>query len=171
MSFLQNLLQSPLLSRVRRNHGLEHATIHVLSQRFPGLFLAGHSDHQGFWIIGQVPQEAVEQAVHEALDRLRRGEHHLALHPGCGTNYLTSGALTGLAGALAMSGARRWRDRWERLPLVILAATVALMFSQPLGMWLQEHLTTAGDPGNLEVVSILPAQRGSLPAFRVITRG
>ncbi len=171
MTRLRALLEHPWLLRIRRNHGLEHATIHLLAQRFPGTFLAGHSDAQGFWILGTVPLEAVQSAVHEALERLRRGERHLALHPGCGTNYLTSGALAGLAGAAALSGARNRRERWERLPLVVLAATVALLFSQPMGMWLQEHLTTSGDPGDLEVVDILPTHRGQLPAFRVLTRG
>ena len=173
MSLVDTLIQTSLssLDRIRRNHGLEHATIHILAQRFPGVFLAGHSDGRGFWIIGQVPQEAVEQAAREALERLRRGERHLALHPGCGTNYLTSGAMAGLAGALAMTGARSRREKWDRLPLVVLAATVALILSQPVGMWLQERLTTSGDPGDLDIVDVIPSQRGQLPAFRVITRG
>lgn len=173
MSFIEPLfhLLAGHLDRIRRNHGLEHATIHLLSQRFPGVFLAGHSDTQGFWLFGQVPLEAVAQAAQEALERLRRGERHLALHPGCGTNYLTSGTMAGLAGALAMSGARTRRDRRERLPLVVLAATVALIFSQPVGMWLQERLTTSGDPGGLEIVEVIPSQRGQLPAYRVLTRG
>lgn len=173
MSFLEPLfrLLAGYLDRVRRNHGLEHATIHLLAQRFPGTFLAGHSDPQGFWLFGEVPHEAVVQAAHEALERLRRGERHLALHPGCGTNYLTSGAMAGLAGVLAMSGARNRRDRRERLPLVVLASTVALIFAQPVGMWLQEHLTTSGDPRGLEIVEVLPTRRGQLPAYRVLTRG
>ena len=171
MSRLSALLNHPLVSRVRRNHALEHATIHLLSRRFPGLFLAGHSDWEGFWIIGPVSQEAVEEAAREALERLRHGERYLALHPGCGTNYLTSGAMAGLGGLLAMVGARSRRERWERIPLVILTATVALLFSQPLGMWLQEHLTTSGDPGDLEIVRVTPTHRGAMPAFRVETRG
>jgi len=171
MNKLAAFLRHPWLSRVRRNHALEHATIHLLSRRFPGLFLAGHSDWEGFWILGPVPREAVEAAAHEALDRLRRGERHLAVHPGCGTNYLTSGAMAGLGGLLAMTGARNRRERWERLPLVILTATVALLFSQPVGMWIQEHLTTSADPGDLEIVEVIATRRGYLPAFRVVTRG
>ena len=62
------------LSRVRRNHGVEHATLHVLSQRYPHVPIAGHSDTQGFWIIGNLPLEAVTQATQEALQRLRGGQ-------------------------------------------------------------------------------------------------
>lgn len=171
MNWLNRLLSFPPIDRTRRNHGLEHATIHLLSKRFPQTPLAGHSDPEGFWILGAVPPEAVEQAVHEALDRLRRGERHWAIHPGCGTNYLTSGAMAGLAGAFAMSGTRRWREKLDRLPLLLILSTLALLASQPLGAWLQAHITTSGDPGALEVVEIIPTQRGKLPAYRVLTRG
>jgi hypothetical protein len=44
----------PVISRVQRNHGLEHATLHILSQRYPKQSLSGHSDTGGFWIIGDV---------------------------------------------------------------------------------------------------------------------
>ncbi len=161
-----------LISRVRRNHGLEHATIHLLSQRYPHTFLAGHSDPEGFWLLGDVPTEAVEEAVHSALQRLRNGEHNLAIHPGCGTNYLVSGGLAALAGAVGMGGAgRRWRERLDRLPLVLMLGTVALMFSQPLGYWLQEKVTTDGVPGDLEIVEIVPTRRGRVQAHRIVTRG
>lgn len=161
-----------LISRVRRNHGLEHATIHLLSRRHPNTFLAGHSDPEGFWLIGNVPTAAVESAVQEALERLRGGERRLAIHPGCGTNYLVSGGLAALAGALAMLGVgKRWRDKANRLPLAVMLGTVALMFSQPLGYLLQERVTTDGDPGALEIVEIIPTRQGRFTAHRVLTRG
>jgi len=161
-----------LISRVRRNHGLEHATIHLLSRQHPNTFLAGHSDPEGFWLIGNVPTAAVESAVQEALERLRGGERRLAIHPGCGTNYLVSGGLAALAGALAMLGVgKRWRDKANRLPLAVMLGTVALMFSQPLGYLLQERVTTDGDPGALEIVEIIPTRQGRFTAHRVLTRG
>ena len=161
-----------LISRVRRNHGLEHATIHLLSRQYPNTFLAGHSDPEGFWLIGNVPTAAVESAVQEALERLRGGERRLAIHPGCGTNYLVSGGLAALAGALAMLGVgKRWRDKADRLPLAVMLGTVALMFSQPLGYLLQERVTTDGDPGALEIVEIIPTRQGRFTAHRVLTRG
>ncbi len=161
-----------LISRVRRNHGLEHATIHLLSQRHPDVFLAGHSDPEGFWLLGDVPTEEVEAAVQEALKRLHQGERRLAIHPGCGTNYLVSGGLAALAGALAMLGAgKRWRDKLDRVPLAVMFGTVALMFSQPLGFLLQEKVTTSGVPEGLEVVKVIPSRRGKMQAHRVLTRG
>ena len=75
--------------------------------------MAGHSTTAGFRILGDVPTEAVETAVREALMRLKAGEHDLAVHPNCGTNFVTAGIFSGLAGALTMLGVgqrRRLRD-------------------------------------------------------------
>ena len=114
----QTILDLPMLSRIRRNHGLEHATLHLLARRFPRKPMGGYSDPGGFWIVGSVPTEALQEAIEEALTRMRAGEHNLAIHPNCGTNFITAGTLAGLSGALAMVGVgRRWQDKLERLPL------------------------------------------------------
>jgi hypothetical protein len=168
---LKALLEIPAVSRIRRNHGLEHATIHILSRKFPRTSLGGHSDAGGFWIIGEVDTGSLQEAVTQALERLRGGEHELAVHPNCGTNFVTAGTAAGLAGAAAMFGAgRRWRDRLERLPLAMTLATLALIMAQPFGFALQKQITTSGNPGNLRVKSITPSKRGTLTAHRVKTR-
>ena len=176
MNLMQKIIETPPVSRVRRNHGLEHATMNVLSQRFPHLKLAGHSDFKGFWIIGDVPIEAVQDAVEQALSRLRAGERDLAVHSNCGTNYVTAGMLAGVAGAVAMTGVgRRWRDKLERLPLAMSLATLALIIGMPLGSLVQARVTTSGEPGDMQVVEIMTKMSGTasgrLKAHRVITRG
>lgn len=169
---LESVLENPVISRIRRNHGLEHATLHVLSQRHPGLPLAGHSDMRGFWILGDVSTEEVQSAVHEAMQRMVAGENNLAVHPNCGTNFVTSGILASLAAFVAMFGAgRRFRDRLERLPLMASMATIALIVSQPLGLLLQERVTTSSDVSTLQVTQILPSQRKSMKVHHVLTRG
>ena len=67
-------LERGAFSRIRRNHGLEHATIHVLSRMRPRARMAGHSDPGGFWLLGELSSEDVYTAVEEALTRLRAGE-------------------------------------------------------------------------------------------------
>ncbi|OGO33635.1 MAG: hypothetical protein A2W35_14400 [Chloroflexi bacterium RBG_16_57_11] len=167
-----DLLAYPPISRVRRNHGLEHATLYVLAERRPGRPLAGHSDFRGFWIIGDVETPELDAAVSEALQRLNTGESHLAVHPFCGTNLATAGILAGGAAGLAMFGAgRRWRDKLDRLPLAMSMATLALIFAQPLGMTLQREVTTSGVPGALRVMRIIPQVRGQIKAHRVLTEG
>ena len=60
---MTNLLDSPVILATRRNHGLEHATIYILSGHFPGKALAGHSNPGGFFILGDVPTESVREAA------------------------------------------------------------------------------------------------------------
>jgi len=169
---IQSILNKGFISRIRRNHGLEHATMTILAQRFPNTPMAGRSDTVGFWLIGDVPTEAVQEAVTEGLARMKAGEHHLAVHPHCGTNYVVSGTFAGLAGATAMAGVGpRVRDKLDRIPLAASLATLALIASQPLALLLQARLTTSGEPGDLEVVEIRPTRRSGIMAHHVITQG
>jgi hypothetical protein len=168
----ESILGVPAVSSIRRNHGLEHATLHILSQRYPGLSLAGHSNAAGFWLLGDVPTEAVRSAVDEALQRMRAGEHNLAVHANCGTNFVTAGTIAGVVGAMAMFGVgRRVKDKLERLPLAASLATIGLILAQPLGLLIQERITTSGQPGSLEVTDIKATRRGRLQAHRISTRG
>ena len=165
------VLDAPLISRIRRNHGLEHATLHLLAQRFPQRAMAGHSDMAGFWIIGNLSTFDVQWAVSEALGRLRLGQADLAIHPNCGTNLATAGVLAGLGAALVMLGSQnRLRERLERLPLAILMATAGVVLARPLGLLLQEHVTTSGFPEGLEIVKITPTTLGRLKVHRITTR-
>lgn len=149
------ILNSPYIRRVRRNHGLEHASVHMLSKRINNLSVAGRSDAGGFWLMGNVDTGLVEQSVNEALQRMRSGERQLAIHPNCGTSLLTTGMLVGMAALAGSVGVRRGAvDYLSRLPSVILMAILAIIFARPLGLKLQEHFTTLGDPGDLRVVNI-----------------
>ncbi len=167
-----NVLELPMISRIRRNHGLEHATLHTLANYLPHTMLAGHSDMGGFWIIGDIPSETLHVAVQEAITRLRAGENRLAIHPNCGTNYATMGALAGLAGAAAMLGAgKHVRDKLNRLPFAAVFATMALIIAQPVGLLLQARVTTSGNPGSLEVTTISQRKQGRVTVHRIQTRG
>lgn len=168
---MTGVMDTPVVSRIRRNHGLEHATIHLLSKGAVGRPLAGHSDANGFWILGEVPTQELAAAVTEALARLQNGERHLAIHPNCGTNFATYGLAAGLAAFLGLAGANRFRDKLERLPLVAVLATGALVLAQPLAFRLQERVTTSGDPGDLQVVEVRKTSLGGRTAHRVVTRG
>jgi hypothetical protein len=115
-----------------------------------------------------VPTESVREAATEALARLRNGESKLAVHPGCGTNYVVAGALAGTLAWLGMTGAKSGRQRLDRLPLVILLSAIGFMVSQPLAPVIQQRITTSDDPGGLVIVDVYPVRRG---VHRIITRG
>ena len=172
MSITEQLINSRPLSRIRRNHGLEHATLHVLANRHPGKRMAGYSDLSGFWIVADLPGQEIKDAADEALQRLSQGEHKLAVHPNCGTNFATAGSLAGLAGVFGMLGVgSRKRDKLERLPMVAVLGTLALIAAQPLGMKVQQYLTTSGNPGTLKIFKINETRRGRFQACRIITKG
>jgi hypothetical protein len=161
----------PLVSRIRRNHGLEHATIHVLIQYQPFQSLVGRSDWGGFSIYGQVETQQLEAAAREALARMQAGESQLAVHPRCGTLLATTGVLSGTAAFLALGvGGSRSRFRWAYLPEALLAATAAAIVAQPLGLLLQQYVTTSSDVGRLQIVRVYKQRGGSVPVHRVETR-
>jgi hypothetical protein len=165
------ILDLSILSRIRRNHGLEHATINILSARFLYKPLAGYSTPGGFFILGDIPTADLREAVIQALIRMSNGERHLAIHEHCGTNYVASGFVAGLLAWLGMAGAKSNRDKVERLPLVVALATFGLIASQPLGPMLQQRVTTSGDPEGLSIVDVFPIRLGTLSLHRVVTQG
>ena len=160
------ILEAPYIVETRRNHALEHATIHILSARFPGKRMAGHSNPTGFLLIGDLPSEDVREAASEALTRLQNGEAQLAIHEGCGTNYAVLGGLAALFAMAGMSGTKNNRERLERFPLVMLLSIAAFFIGQPLGPALQKSVTTEADPGDMVLVDVYPLAKN---VHRVVT--
>ncbi len=163
-----NILEIPLIARIRRNHALEHATIHVLTEHNPRRHLMGRTSDRGFYLFGEVKTEEVAAAVAEALARLQRGEHSLAVHPRCGTNLATAGVLAGLSSFVAMSG--RSKSRLAKLPQVVLAATMAVIVAQSLGLAVQKHITTLSDMEGIIIEEITRQQRGRVVVHEVIVK-
>jgi hypothetical protein len=163
---------SAFITKIRRNHGLEHATIHVLSKRINNLSIVGRSDWKGFTLYGSVDTAEVRYAANEALRRLRSGEAELAVHPRCGTVLAVTGLLTALATFVAIGLDNREphsRFRWSSIPAAILAATGAALLAQPLGMAVQQKYTTSGYPGNLQIRSITINPDAKVVTHRVET--
>jgi hypothetical protein len=164
-----SLLDLPVISRIRRNHGLEHASLSILAISKPNLALSGISFPGGFFVLGEVDTGELKSAVFQALSRMQNGEKHLAVHPNCGTNYVTSGIVAGLMAWLGMSGAKNRREKLDRLPLVITLVTLSFIYTRPLGPVIQEHITTSGEPANLQIMDIFPVRFGNFCLHRVVT--
>jgi Domain of unknown function (DUF6391) len=153
----------PVISTVRRNHGLEHATIHVLTSRHARLSMVGHATVSGFNLYGEVETADVESAANEALERIRAGESRLVIHPNCGTNFATAGMVAGLAAWVASMGS----SRASKLPRMMLASTVGLLFAMPLGLSVQEHITTSAVVGSAAILGVTRGRRGNLTMHSV----
>lgn len=150
---------------IRRNHAIEHATIHILSRMQPQTSMAGRSNSKGFVIYGDLSTEAIGQAVAEAISRMRAGEHYLAIHPNCGTNLVTTAVLSSSATLLASAG--KSRHLVDRIPAGIVGALVGVFAAQFLGNNLQEWLTTCADIGQARVLDIQRRQLGKRVVHRV----
>jgi hypothetical protein len=155
-----------LAQGVRQNHALEHATIHVLSRRNPYTRIVGRSTTSGFLIYGPLETQEVARAASEALARLQQGEAYLAVHPRCGTNLVVTSVMAGTAAFGASLG--RPRSKLDRLPLALMAATVAAIVAQPLGHRIQEVVTTTPEVAGLYIASVTRQERGSLVAHKVV---
>jgi hypothetical protein len=161
-----------LIARIRRNHALEHATIHVLSQRHRNTRVIGRSTTKGFTLCVNLPTEAVVRAAQEALQRMKAGQLDLAIHPTCGTNFVTGGLLAGLSAFALLTPRRRSLREWlSRIPLVLLTATLGFILGQRLGLILQARVTTDARMGGLQIVGVTREERGPLVLHHVRTEG
>ena len=164
------ILDLPYILATRRNHALEHATIHILSAKYPERHMAGHSNPTGFFIIGNITTDDLQSAVSEARTRLNAGESKLAIHPGCGTNLATSMVLSGTLAWFPMSGSKPLRQRLWLLPFAIGFGILGYTLSRPLGPMLQEKITTEANLGDLQIEDIISVGKRGVAVHRVITK-
>jgi len=156
-----------VMNAVRRNHALEHATISLILNRLDQhTRVLGRAAPDGFYIYGDIPTERLREFACEGLARLQRGESHLAVSPLCGTNLAVAGLLAGLASYLASTSRN---SRLESLPSALMAATLAVLASQPLGRMVQKHFTTLAELDGVRIVSVEPLGKRFLKVHKVRT--
>jgi len=157
--------QMLLGAAVRQNHALEHATIVLLSRKFPEVRFSGISFAAGFFVFGHVPTEAILPAAEEALNLLRTTQPELAVHERCGTNLAVSGLLTGLS-AMVVAKMRRPYNTFNN---IVLASTAALVLARPLGLKVQRHVTTQTPNESMRILSVKAMNVLGSPAHFVST--
>ena len=150
---------------VKQNHALEHATIVLLSRKYPEVRLSGISFAAGFFVFGDLPTEAILPAAQEALMLLRTTHPELAIHERCGTNLAVSGLLTGLA-AMAVAKMRR---PYSTVNNVVLASTAAMILARPLGLTVQRYVTTQTPNASMRIEKVTPMKVFGAPAHFVST--
>ena len=157
----------PPFLATRRNHALEHASLHVLARKYKDQNMGGHSNPTGFFLFGDMSLEDIRNAINEAMTRLRAGESGLAIHPGCGTNLAASTLVPAAFAWAPFQGARSLRWRLLLIPVALMFAVFGYVLSKPLGPWLQRNLTTEADLGEMQVMDISLVRKG---VYRVITK-
>jgi len=145
---------------VRRNHSLEHATIHFLIERHGGRkVLSGRATPSGFLVSGVRSERHLLQAFAQVQALLDRREPLPAVSSHCGSNIVTGQALAFLlpcatgAFVLLLQTPPAWA-------LLLLALDVALFvrWRIPLGNWLQRRYFVAADIAWAEIRSIEPSR-------------
>mgnify|MGYP006308487915 CR=1 FL=1 len=161
-----------LLQRIQHNHALEHATINVLSRRYPKAHIVGFSGPAGFTLYTSLSGEEVVPAARQALKSLRDGDVGLAVHDNCGTNLVVTAGLTTIATVvgLGMRRKRKLLDVLERVPQTMLLNALAVMVATPLGHWVQTNMTTNPDVAGVEITSFVTDYQGNMRRVRVHTR-
>ena len=161
------ILDLPYILETRRNHALEHASVHLLSHKHPHQRMAGHSNPTGFYLLGDLSTQDVWECVTEAHTRLNSGEHELAIHPGCGTNLATTALLSATFAWVPLRGTKSMLWRFMLIPFALFFGIIGFSLSRPLGPWLQKHVTTEADLGHMQIVDIIPVRKS---VHRVITK-
>lgn len=150
---------------VKQNHALEHATIVLLSKKYPDVRLAGISFAAGFFVFGDLPTEAILPAATEALRLLRSTSPELAIHERCGTNLAVTGIVTSLA-AMTVAKMRRPYGSFNN---VMLATTAAIILSRPLGLTVQRYVTTQTPNNSMTITGVRALNFMGTPAHFVST--
>ncbi|GIV84792.1 MAG: hypothetical protein KatS3mg052_1799 [Candidatus Roseilinea sp.] len=159
-----------IVERIRRNHALEHATLHILEAQQPNLRAGGRATSQGFYLYGDLPDEAtVRAAANEAIRRMKAGQRELAIHPRCGTNVVTAGVLSGALAMLGILASGKRAPWYVQLPNAILGAMIGALLAQPLGPWMQANVTTSAEMNGAQVRSVRSSPTGRLIAHFVET--
>ena len=150
-------MQDRLTQAMRRNHGLEHATVAVLrGRRGAELRIDARAATDGFYVYGHVDEAELLSAADEALMRLQAGEWGLAVSPNCTTNLAAGGVVAGLSTLALARRTSGWRGLLETVVLCLLSTAAA----QPLGRWAQRHLTTSPDVSQTRILGVRAGGHG-----------
>jgi len=161
------ILDLPLILETRKNHALEHATLHILARKYKNQSMAGHSNPTGFFLLGDVPTDDVIACANEARARLNAGESGLAVHEGCGTNLATNIALASTFAWMPLRGRKSTLGRLALIPFALLFAALGFSLARQLGPSLQRHVTTEARLGNMQVAEVRFVRKG---VHRIITK-
>ena len=140
-----------VIAHIRKNHAMEHATIHLLTQALPNVSFGGWSFVKGFWILGKAELQDVQKAAEMAYARLNNG-------------LCTAGAAM-----ITTLGTDEDEDRITKFSAFLTAGMIGALAGRPLGPKVQEKITTDSDVSSLSIVSISCSSFRGTPAFFIQT--
>ena len=159
-------LTIPLINAIRKNHGLEHATVSLLLERGTSTPIGGYSMPGGFIVWAKASPEIVTAAAQDALQLLEDGHSDLAVSAHCGTNAVVSVLLGGAAAYLAGRG----RGLMPVVRGAIVGLLVARTLGPPIGKLVQRTATVSADPAGMSISSTRVLKESPLSIVWLSTR-
>ena len=151
----------------RRNHALEHATIHYL-ERSGGVTFSGRAHADGFQVCGRTTPARIREAFAEVAVRVQGRMAIPHISPRCGSNYLTTLALGVLLLAVA-AVVSVWLQPPFLVRVALLTAAIGAFFRWRvrIGNWIQARFFMATDFDEVDVWRIRKV-RGTNRAGRIV---
>lgn len=135
--------------RVRQNHALEHATIHLIEDRFGSANIEGMAFENGFTLKVSLDPQIVLNAARSALKRVQNGESDLVVHPRCGTTIVVVNVLSSVLFLILL-----FISGNLGLINVLLALVIANFIGPFTSRIVQTGITTLKDLSDLEVTGV-----------------
>jgi hypothetical protein len=125
--------------------------VNVIEENLGQCNLAGFAVKDGFKLrgIGAIAPETVYQAARIALNRLKGGEHDLAIHRRCGTSVMIARFLASVITVVMFIGLR-----YFNLLAFVLALIAVNTLAVPLGEFFQRHITTSTNVGDVIITDM-----------------
>jgi len=159
----------------KRNHALEHATIHYLRDLYRNTRrLAGSAAANGFRVAGARSRTDVQAAFERLRTELAGARRIPAVSRHCGSNVVTGQALaTTLAAVAALLFLVLHPTPWIAVASLITEVAAFVHYRHHLGNWIQERHFLSLDFARAEIISIDSVRRSwweQAPCFFVRTR-
>ena len=155
----------PWIEALKKNHGLEHATVSLLLERGTRTPIGGYSAPGGFIVWAKAAPNVVADAARDALELLEDGHSDLAVSAHCGTNFVVATVLGGMTAYLAGRG----RGLGPIVRGTVLGILVAKTLGQPIGKLLQRKVTVTVEPAGMVIESTRVLRRSPVSVIWIST--
>lgn len=143
--------------KLKKNHGLEHATINILEKEYGYNNLAGYAEEDGFYIMGVNNTVYVEEAARKGLSLMKEGKDKLAIHKRCGTSMTVANFLSAVIFLILLLS-----SGYFSIFNMIIAIVIANLIGPYLGQIVQGKFTTTANVQEMEIKSSYFSEDGSL---------
>ena len=153
----KQIYQIAINSKLKKNHGLEHATINILEKEYGYTKLAGYAEENGFYIMGVNNTAYVEEAAKKGLELMKKGKNNLAIHKRCGTSMTVANFISAVIFLLLL-----FTSGYFSLLNMIIAILIANLIGPYLGQLIQQKFTTTSQVKEMEIKNSYFSQTNSL---------